>query len=121
MVNGELGDLGQYVNLIVRKQEQDLVTILLQLIEEEIVLEKTKMLQSVLEITAKLMVIGEIGVPGQYVNPTVRKEDPEHATILLQLIKEEIVLEKTKMLQNVLGMTAKLMEIEEIGVPGLAV
>ena len=84
MVNGELGDLGQYVNLIVRKQEQDLVTILLQLIEEEIVLEKTKMLQSVLEITAKLMVIGEIGVPGHNVNLIVRKQDLDLVTILSQ-------------------------------------
>ena len=30
MVSGEIGDLGQYVNPIIRKQEQDHVTILPQ-------------------------------------------------------------------------------------------
>ena len=45
------------------------------------------------------MEIGENGTVGQNVNPIVRKEDPDHVTILLQLIEEDIVLEKEEMLQ----------------------
>ena len=48
------------------------------------------------------MEIGENGTVGQYVNPIVWKEDPDYATILLQWIGEEIVLEKEEMLQSVL-------------------
>ena len=46
MDTGEIGTVGQYVNPIVRKEDSDLVTILPQLIEEEIVLENSKMLRS---------------------------------------------------------------------------
>ena len=50
----------------------------------EIVLQKAKMLQNVLEITAKLMVIGEIGVPGLTVEIIVRKPERDYVTILPQ-------------------------------------
>ena len=81
---GEIGTVGQDVNPIVRKEDPDLVTILPLLIEEEIVLEKTKMLKIVLGITKKLIVIGEIGVSGLPVEITVRKQDPDHVIILPQ-------------------------------------
>ena len=52
--------------------------------EVEIVLEKEETSQTVLEITAKLMVNGEIGVLGLIVEMIVRKQDPDHVTILPQ-------------------------------------
>ena len=90
---GENGTVGQNVNPIVRKEDPDHVTILLQLIEEDIVLEKEEMLQIVLKICAQLMEIGEIGVPGPPVEIIVRKQDPDPVTILLEWIEEKIVLE----------------------------
>ena len=48
------------------------------------------------------MVNGEIGVPGLCVQMIVRKQEQDHVTILFQLMEEVIVMENTKMLQNVL-------------------
>ena len=84
MVNGEIGVPGQNVNPIVQKEDPDYATILPQLIQEEIALEKEKTLKNVLQITAKLMEIGDNGTVGQNVNPIVRKEGPGHVTILSQ-------------------------------------
>ena len=71
-VNGEVGYLGQHVQVTVGSQDPEIVTILLQQMEENIVQVLIKILHPVLEVNVhQYMDSGEVGYLGQHVAKTV--------------------------------------------------
>ena len=85
---GEIGLLGQLVQVLVRNQEPEVAIIHLLSMEDLIVWVIEKRLKLALEEVVKLMEAGEVGHIGQVVEVIVRNQDPEVAMIHLLQMEE---------------------------------
>ena len=101
MVHGEVGDLGHLVEVIVRGQEPEAVTIRLQQMGEATALGLFKKLLHVLEVSVRETAIGDCGPLGHLVEVIARNQDPEVVTILLQQMVEKLVLVLVKKVHHV--------------------
>ena len=103
MAIGDFGLPGHLVEVIVRSQDPEAVTILLQQMEETLVLILVKIKHPVLEVSVhQEMVPGDFGHLGHLVEMIVKNQDPEVVPIQPQQMEETLVLVLVKIQHHVL-------------------
>ena len=116
---GVTGLLGQVVEVIVRCQDTETVTIHIQKMEDLTVKVAIKRINIVNVENVKLMDTGEVGHHGQAVEVIVRNQDPEAAIIQILQMEDLIVWVIEKRNSLALEKTVWLMEVGESGLLGL--
>ena len=90
MEDGEVGLLGQLVEVIVRNLDPEVALIQLLQMEDLIVRAKEKRKNIALEEVVKLMVDGEVGLLGQVVRIIVGMDGEENVAMAILLISMAI-------------------------------
>ena len=118
MEGGEVGLLGQLVEVIVRGPDIEDVTILFLEMEELTVKENIMKQFLALEEDAKSMEAGKVGLLGQIAEMIAKCQDPEVVIIHIPQMEDLTVRETVKKINFALEEVAKLMEVGEAGLIG---